>query len=647
MTAKRIRRRNISGDGPPAAGAADRVTAWAQAVAAGEILTGPHVRNAARRHLADLQAGPSRGLVWDAAAAEHAIGFFPAVLRLNGGQFEGLPFELDWRGGQVFKTGSLFGWKRADGTRRFRRAYIEEGKGNGKSPWAAGTGHYCLVADKEPRAEVYAAAANKDQAMVLFRDAVAMRDQSPALADRLKPSGSEPNVWNLADLKTGSFFRPISREKRKSGSGPRPSCALCDEVHEHPDRLVIDMLERGFKFRRQPLLIMITNSGSDRKSVAWQEREHAIRVAAGSRTASDEDPTFVGEPIDDTTFSFVCALDKDDDPLADPSCWPKVNPLLGVILKEDYLADVANQARLIPGKRNGILRLHFCRWTDAETAWISREVLEACLADFDPLVEHADKEVFGGIDLSASQDLTAAAFAVRTGAVEREGDDGAPVMLPTFDLWMEAWTPKDTLPARALRDQAPYEVWVEKGFLHATPGSHIRLDFVAAKLAAIAAILRLIELAYDRYAYHMLADELAALGQTFRQIEHPQGGRRRARLPDDELRAWKPLIDAAKLAGNVPPDPQGLWMPGSLDTLEQLILDRRIRIRRNPVMVSAIMGATLDHDAFDNRWLDKQKATQRIDPAVAACMAIGAATRLRPPANDALARAILARGGFV
>ena len=111
-----------------------------------------------------------------------AINFFPVVLRLNGGQFEGRKFDL--HPSQAFRIGSLFGWKQADGTRRFRRFYDEEGKGNGKSPLLAGIGLYCLLADGEARAEVYAAGSKKDQAMVLFRDAVAMVDQSPALAAR-------------------------------------------------------------------------------------------------------------------------------------------------------------------------------------------------------------------------------------------------------------------------------------------------------------------------------------------------------------------------------------------------------------------------------------------------------------------------------
>ena len=192
---------------PPNTSTKDPVTAWAKAVVAGNVIQGPYVRAACSRHLQDLKDGPSRGLFWDVEAANHVIGFFPDVLRLAGGQFENVPFNL--HPSQAFKTGSLFGWKRADGTRRYRRAYIEEGKGNGKSPWAAGVGMYCLVADKESRAEVYAAAADKDQAMVLFRDAVAMREQSPALERRLVPSGGNP-VWNLAEIGRASCRERVS-----------------------------------------------------------------------------------------------------------------------------------------------------------------------------------------------------------------------------------------------------------------------------------------------------------------------------------------------------------------------------------------------------------------------------------------------------
>src|SRR5690606_30930925 len=140
----------------------------------------------------------------------------------------------------------------------------------------------------------------------------------------------------------------------------------------------------------QPLLFMITNSGSDRNSVAWEEHEHAIKVAAG-HTEAVNDPSFVGEVIDDNTFSYVCALDDGDNPLTDSSCWIKANPLLGVTITEEYLSETVNQARAIPGQLNGILRLHFCVWTDAETAWMTRSTLEPRLFEFDIEQYHKQK----------------------------------------------------------------------------------------------------------------------------------------------------------------------------------------------------------------------------------------------------------------
>src|SRR5699024_4514144 len=138
-------------------------------VVAGRIVAGPHVRNAGERHLIELKEGGERGLVWGVEAVDRGVSFFEAEVKLNCGGFEGDPFILlPW---QAFIVGSLFGWKQEDGSRRFRQAYIETGKGSGKSPLAAGIGLGMLCADGEWRAEVYAAAVKQDQAKVLFRDA--------------------------------------------------------------------------------------------------------------------------------------------------------------------------------------------------------------------------------------------------------------------------------------------------------------------------------------------------------------------------------------------------------------------------------------------------------------------------------------------
>lgn len=597
---------------------------------AGEIVAGPHVRNACRRHLDDLKR--SDGICFDPDAAAHAFGFFEEVLKLSEGQFEGQPFHLE--PSQAFIIGSLFGWKRADGRRRFRRAYIEQGKGNGKSPVAGGIGLFGMTAAGEAGAQIYAAAAKREQAGILFADAVKMVRQSPALARRLEFSGGPGREFNIAHHASGSFFRPVSRDTGKTGSGPRPYFVLADEVHELPDRSIIEMLERGFKFRRDPLLFMITNSGSNRNSVAWEEHEHAIRVAAGNPDAVT-DPTFLGQVIDDTTFSYVCALDEGDDPLTDPSCWIKANPLLGVTITEQYLSEVVAQAKAIPGQLNGILRLHFCVWTDAETAWMARAVLEPVLADFDVAEHHGDK-VWLGCDLSQNRDITALAAAVRTGEIEVEAErDGTiqKVMKPTYDAWIEAWTPGDTIAARALQDKQPYEVWAKAGHIHAPKGQSIRFDHVAQAVAEYDHDYDLQCLAYDRYAFRRgFEPECQKLGLDVEFVEHPQGGTKKGKPTEA-------MIDAARQSDR---EPEGLWMPASMRELEDAILEGRIRIKRNPVLISAMMSAVTDEDRWGNRWLAKERAVNKIDCAVALCMAIGAAV-----AHEGKSSSVYSRRGLL
>ena len=564
----------------------DPVTAYAVAVGSGKIVAGPHVRDAAKRHLADVADGAARGLVWDVEAAERFFDFCRSVLRLGEGQFDGLPFNLE--PSQQFICGSLFGWKwAATGKRRFRRAYIEQGKGNGKSPMVGAIGLYGLTADGESGAQIYAAGATKEQASILFRDAVNMCDKAPALGkNRIRRSGGPGREYNLAHMKSGSFFRPVSRETKKTGSGPRPHFALCDEVHEHPDGGVIEILERGFKFREQPLLIMITNSGSDRKSICWQERKHAVAVAAG-------------DVLDDTSFSYVCSLDIEDDPFTDPSCWIKANPLLGVTITPEYLAIQVKQAKDIAAKANGIRRLHFCEWTDAESAWISRQMWESVEDASLDIDDFAGVKCWAGLDLSAKVDLTAKALVFDDGQTE----DGK----PKFAAFVHGYTPQATLRARAERDGAPYDLWVDAGFLTATDGSKTRLDFVAQDLLDDAEAYDLDFVAYDNYLIGDFEAILGDMGATLPILDHPQGWNKRKRETEDGEEIQ-------------------LWMPGSVDELETLIMEKRLRVHVNPALRSAVASATFDRSPADLRRFTKHKSTGRIDMAVALAMGIGAAT---------------------
>jgi phage terminase large subunit-like protein len=587
----------------------DRTKDYAESVVSGKVVAGPHVRNACKRHLLDLENGHERGLYFDHEQASEKIAFFEEVLKLSEGQFEGLPFLL--HPAQAFKIGSIFGWMRADGTRRFRRAYIEEGKGNGKSPLAGGIGLIGMTADGEAGAQIYSAAAKREQAGILFADAVKMVKQSPSLKKRLQFSGGEGNEYNIAHHPSGSFFRPVSRDTGKTGSGPRPYFVLADEVHELPDGKILEMLERGFKFRRQPLLFMITNSGSDRNSVAWQEHEWAVKVAAGHEDALT-DPTFIGRPLDDTLFSYVCALDDGEDPLNDPSCWEKANPLLGVTITREYLEGVVAQAKNIPSKQNNILRLHFCMWTDSDVAWMSREVVEPLIHDFTK-AEHKEEQVYLGLDLSQNRDITAMGCVVRTGT---NADNK-----PTFDAWIEAWTPGDTMQARFERDKLPYPVWAQQGFIHAPPGENINYRHVAQTMIEYGRDYKVQMVAYDKYAYRRFEEDAEELGLSLNFVEHPQGGTKKGK-PTAEM------VRAAEAENKVA---EGLWFPGSLRLLEDAMLEGRIRFLRNPVLISAIMSAVVERDKWDNAWLSKQKSTNKIDAIVSLVMAFGAANATMAP----------------
>jgi phage terminase large subunit-like protein len=544
-----------------------RVHAYARKVVAGEIVAGPIVRDACKRHLRDLDLAHQRGLRFDEARADRALNFFPIVLRLNGGQFEGLPFEL--HDSQAFIIGSLFGWIRADGSRRFRVAYIEQGKGNGKSPLVAGIGLYGLVADEEPRAEVYSAASKKDQAMILFRDAVAMVEQSPALKRRLKQSGRDDKVWNLYDDQTNSFFRPISADQGQSG--PRPHIGLIDELHEHKNASVINLMSAGRKWRRQPLIVAITNSGHDRTSVCWEYHEMARQVCAGALE-------------DDTFFAFVCSLDEGDDPFDDEGCWIKANPLLGSVITVQYLRDEVNQARGMPSKESTVRRLNFCEWTEAHDPFVSLDSWKACASSFS-LEDFAGSECYLSLDLSSTTDLTCANFLfVR---------DGIKWWVPVF------WIPAEGLADRVKKDKVPYDVWIRQGHLQTTPGKVVDKDFVATTLGALVQQHQLTvrELAYDRWRIHEFQAACKRADVSFEMVEFGQG-----------YQSMAPALDA----------------------FETDLTAGTFRHPNNPVLNWNAASAVVTRDPAGNRKLDKPKATGRIDGMVAGVMSHGRAALQSP-----------------
>ncbi len=581
----------------PPSTSVDRVTAFAQAVLAGELVAGPDVRNACKRHLRDRDTAELRGLVWNQAAADKALGFFEEVLCLNGGEYEGEPFVLaPW---QAFVVGSLFGWYTVDGYRRFRMAYIETGKGSGKSPLVGGIGLYGLVADDEQRAEIYAAATKRDQAMILFRDAVSMVNMSPALVRRLVQSGRDEKVWNLFYPSTNSFFRPISSDDGQSG--PRPHIGLLDELHEHKSATAVNMMRAGTKNRRRAMIVMITNSGSDKNSVCGQYHELGKRICAGI-----ED--------NDSLFAFICSLDEGDDPFTDESCWAKVNPSLDFVADPErqtegipgrkYLREQVAEARGLPAKEAVVRRLNFCQWTQADNPWIGWDVWSAA-EERVPMRLLRNRPAVAGLDLSSTTDLTA--FALLFYPTEAD---------PHWRLLPYFWIPDHQLEERERRDKVPYSVWIKEGHLETTPGKAISKLHVLRRLQTICDYFEVHQIAYDRWRIEDLRELMNEHGITLPELT-PFG---------QGFKDMGPAVDEfeRRLLGTVA-EPDVLDLdPGDYQLVPREAAEvETLRHDGNPVLTWNAGNAITVSDPAGNRKVDKQKAIGRIDGIVAAIMATG------------------------
>lgn len=631
---KKTRSAKSTASKPPA----DPTAAYAQAVVAGLIIAGPYVRLAAKRHLDDIELVGTADFpfVFDRMKAQRALDFFPDICTVEDAVEGPVPFRLlPW---QTFVAGSLFGWVHAKtGQRRFRKAYIESGKGSGKTPFAAGLGLYMQLSDGELSAEVYAAAAKRDQAMILFGDVVKMVDRSARLRTKLQKSGRNP-VWQLTHRATGSIFRPLSSDKKKSGL--RVSCGIVDELHEVQDRYTVDMLQDGFKGRKQPLLVAITNAGFDRTTICWEWHQHAVAVVEGLR-------------VDHELFAYVMALDAGDDPLEDvdlvpcgelmvPRCWFKTNPGLGITITPEYLRSAVNDARAIPGRENIVRRLNFCEWTDADKGWMTRAAWTACERELVQFTKpDKDKGLTGGaaipgdfaavdgvraqcyiaLDLSFAFDLTALTFLFPEEITDEKGAvvigaDGFP--LKRLVGWNEYFTPLDTAKDRETKDRVPYLRWIQQGLIVGVPGSVVRLEHVASRLAQASAQYEILHAAYDKYRHKELAQQMAELGVDLPWIEHPQGFRRAGQLdllgPDG-----KPLDNP-------------LWMPSSVDALEGRIIEKTLEIQASEVTRWQVSGVVIrmDPSGAGNRVFNKAKAVGRIDGTVSLAMATGAAEMRLP-----------------
>lgn len=534
-------------------------TEYAERVTSGEIVAGKLVRLACARHLRDLEHGHERGLHFDEDDAQKAIDFFENVLVLTDGAFAGKPFALQLF--QKFIVGSLFGWKAADGYRRFRTAYIETGKGSGKSPLAAGIGLYGLTMDDEAGAEIYAAAVTRDQAKILFADAEKMGQGSADLSKEL-----EFTVNNIAHPGSQSYFRAISAEARAL-DGKRVHMALIDEIHEHPNAMVVDKMRAGTKNRRQALIFEITNSGYDRLSVCYQHHVYSQQILEGI--------------VDnDEWFAYCCTLDacgkeghqnpvlgcEDCDDWRDESVWLKVQPGLDTIMPRKYMREQVAEAIGMPSKLNIVLRLNFCVWTEQANRWLSMDSWDQCAGAVDAM-KLRGRACWLGIDLSSTTDLTAAAL-----VFEADEND-------VIDVLMYYWVPEDGLRQRVAKDRVPYDVWVREGYIEPTSGIVVDYDAIIERVKEFQAEgYNIRQIAMDPWNATSTATKLMAMG--FEVVYVRQG--------------YASLNEPSK-------------------ELERRIMSKGIRHGGNPVLRWNAANIAIESDAAGNIKPNKEHSTERID----------------------------------
>jgi phage terminase large subunit-like protein len=443
------------------------------------------VRLACERHVNDLRTGHERGLWFDERAARTVIAFF-GLLRHSKGEWAGAPVALEpW---QQFHLWNLFGWKRADGTRRFRVSYLEVGRKNGKSTMGAGVGLYLQAADGEPGAEIYTAATKRDQARIVHQEAVRMVKQSPALTRELRVFKD-----NIHSERTFSKFEPLGRD---SGTldGLNVHGAIVDEVHAHPNGDMWDVLQTATGARRQPLLYAVTTAGFDRQSLCWQFNDYTQKVVSGVLE-------------DDNWHGLIYTLDDGDD-WEDEANWYKSNPNLGVSKKIDDLRDKARAARGMPARLNGFLQKELNVWTQASTRWIDPEAWRRCNLGRVDEEALAGRECWGGLDLSSTLDVTALVWVF-------PGEGGQ------WTVVSRLWVPEENVAERVKRDRAPYDVWIREGWMRTTPGNVVDYEYIMAQASEDLRRFKVREIAFDPWNATAVSNRLTDEGAPM--VEFRQG----------------------------------------------------------------------------------------------------------------------------
>lgn len=498
------------------------------------------------------------GAWYDERAAEAAVAFFARHIRFTKGRWAGKPFLLSaWQADKIIRP--LFGWKRADGTRLYRRAYIEVPRKNGKTELAGGIALLCLVGDGEVGGEGYALASKTDQARLVFEQAQRMVAYSKHLSRVLEPLKTSIYCPSLH-----ASFKPLSGNP-EGKHGLNPSFLIADELHEWPDDRLYQFVHQGMGARQQPVEIMITTAGT-RRGFGWEMHSYARKVQDGVI----EDPELL---------VVIYGADATDD-WQDEKVWHKANPNLGVSISLDYLRSEARKAKESIRYENDFRRYHLNQWVEQDVRWLPMEKWRACSGP----TEWADlakrlrgRKCYSGLDLSATTDVTALVHMFEPG-------DGLEhwTVLPRFFI------PEEKMAERVRHDRVPYDTWAGLGAITPTDGNVVDYNRVRAQIEDDAEEFQIMAIGVDRWNSSQMVVDLQEQGAPV--VWFGQG--------------FASMSAPAKM-------------------LEGLIVSRSIAHGGHPVLEWMVSNVAVKTDPAGNIKPDKAASTDRIDGVVGMVMGLG------------------------
>jgi phage terminase large subunit-like protein len=512
----------------------------------------------------DPSATAAPGERFDAEAADNAVAFFPECLQHIEGLTAGQPFVLQpW---QQAVVGCLFGWKRADGTRRYRQALLMIARGNGKTPLAAGICLYCLLCDGEPGAQIYSAAADTEQAALLYRHASGMVEREHELSSRCTVYRGPGHRSIVLNSDQASCYRVVSSEAGGKHGG-NPHLVVCDELHAWQGRDLWDAFQTAFakKGRRQPLLLSITTADYERPSVCNELQDYAERIISGT--------------ISDSSFLPVLYVPGRQDDWTDEATWEKANPNLDVTVDRESLRRECQRAKELPSYQNTFRRLHCNQRTETDVRWLE-------LSDWDANAGRVSEEelvgqvCYTGMDMATIGDVAAVVH------VFPRTDAPWPVLCRFF-------VPDVNAEARERRDRVPYLTWARQGFIALTEGNRIDYNSIRATINRDASKFRMGGIGADPWNST----------QIMQQLQDEDG------LPVTEFR-------------------QGfVTMNEPSKRVEIMLKGRELAHGGNPVLRWMAGNVTVRTDPAGNIKPDKERSREKIDGIVALVEAIGMAMR--------------------